>query len=121
MDKNQEMYDLGVRAWEHRRTQGFSKGLPEEIKMEAGRLVSEGFQLAQMAKVLGITTTTVHDWKQRYLLSKKSKEPSFNEVAVADDKTKFEIKLSATVLGCRVELSGTDYALLQRLLRKLGA
>lgn len=120
MDKNQEMYDLGVRAWDHRRQQGFSKGLPEEIKMEAGRLVSQGFQLAQMAKVLGVTTTTVHDWKQRYLLNKKAKEPSFNEVAVVEDKSNFEIKLSAAVSGCRVELTGTDYALLQRMLRRLG-
>ncbi len=76
--------------------------------MEAGRLVSEGSQ-----KVLGVTTTTVQDWKQRYLLNKKSKEPSFNEVAVTDDNTKFKIKLSATVQGCRVGLTGSDYALLQ--------
>ena len=88
--------------------------------MEAGRLVSQGFQLAQMAKVLGVTTTTVHDWKQRYLLSKKTKEPLFNEVAVVDDKSNFEIKLSAVIPGCRLELTGTDYALLQRMLRKIG-
>jgi transposase-like protein len=120
VDKNQEMYDLGARAWEHRRKLGFSKGLPEELKMDGARLVVSGLPLAQVAKILGVTTTTLNDWKQRYQLNQKTEIPSFCEVAVTDDKAKYEVRLSAQVMGCRVELSGTDYSLLQRLLRKLG-
>jgi transposase-like protein len=120
VDKNQEMYDLGARAWEHRRKLGFSKGLPEEIKMESARLVVGGLAASQVAKVLGVTTMTLLDWKRRYELNQKTEIPSFCEVAVTDNKAKYEVRLSAQVMGCLVELSGTDYSLLQRLLRKLG-
>ncbi len=121
MDKNQEMYDLGARAWGHRSKLGFSKGLLEEIKMESVRLVINGFAVSQVAKVLEVTSTTLQDWKRRYELNQQPEIASFSEVAVTDDKTKYEIRLSAYLIGCRVELTGTDYSLLQRLLRKLGS
>ena len=115
MDHNERLYQLGVSAWEFRRQNGFSKALPEEIRVGVAELVTAGVSGVAIAKTLGVTKTTVGEWKKKY--SKPCEE--FREVAIVDERPKFEVKLLAEVQGCRVEFTGSDFSLLQRLLRKL--
>jgi len=117
MNQNDQLYQLGVSAWEFRRQNGFSKALPEEIRSGVAELLSAGVSGTAIAKTLGVTKTTIGEWKKKY---SKPVIADFREVTVVDERPSFEVKLSATVQGCQVELTGSDFSLLQRLLRKLG-
>ncbi len=126
MDHKKALYELGSQAWDYRKTQGFLKSLPADIRMRAAKLVIDGSPMSQVAKVLGVTNGAVHEWRKSYQLknqdigSSSTALAQMTEVAVVDTTLNYEIKLTSEVHGCRVELCGTDYSLLQRLLRKLG-
>ena len=122
MEQGNRIYQLGVRCLEIRKDVGFLKSLPIEVRREAAAIVAEGAPLKVVAKAIGVTRNTVAEWAVKYKPIEKPVvvEDGFREVHVIDEKQMFEVKLSATIQGVRVELVGQDYALLQRLLRKLG-
>ena len=118
MADNDQLYQLGLRAWEFRKQFGFSKALPEEIRTSAAEISRKGASLLSVAKALGVSKATVSDWKTRYA---QASAPGFSEVQVVESKPVHEIKLSTQVQGCRVELTGSDFSLLQRLVRKISS
>lgn len=121
MNQSDQLYQLGMRAWEYRRQNGFSKALPKEIRIEAALLAEGGAVHSELAKTLGVTKATIVEWQKSYSKSPvEANRAGFSEVAVVEERSAFEVKLSAKVQGCRVELTGSDFSLLQRLLRKLG-
>ncbi len=124
MEQSDRIYQLGVRCLEIRKEVGFLKALPTEVRREAVAIVTEGAPLRAVAKTLGVSRNTLVDWVAKFKPSAKASDSDviigFNEVLVIDEKQNFEVKLSTTIQGVRVELIGRDYALLQRLLRKLG-
>jgi DNA-binding XRE family transcriptional regulator len=123
MSQEDRIHKLGVRSLEIRKEIGFLKALPIEIRKEAAALVASGVSVNVMAKTLGVNRNTMIDWSQKHKPSIESANEitsGFNEVRVVDEKPSFEVRLSATVQGVRVELIGRDFAHLQRLLRKLG-
>ncbi|MFZ4405326.1 MAG: hypothetical protein ACOYOK_14600, partial [Pseudobdellovibrionaceae bacterium] len=113
------LIEIGSEVWEFRKANGFSKKFPPEIQQKIAQLCASGVTAYALGKATGIQRNRIMEWKNRF--SEKSKS-DFEEVTVIEGaKPNFEVKLSAKLQGCRVEIIGTDYALLQRLLRKMGS
>lgn len=118
MNEQNQLIELGERVWRHRKEYGFTKKLPEEIQREAGALCKSGVTAYSIGKALGVPRNSVTEWMHRYA----DNDSTFSELAIVESpKTNFEVRLSATVQGCRVAITGGDYSLLQRLLRKMGS
>jgi len=118
MTKEENLYQLGAKVWNFRKENGFSKKLPEDLQIEAADLCKSGMSSYAIGKALGIPVNSVNDWVRRL---EKEKTTEFSELNLVEKaKPNMAIKLSTTVQGCDVEISGTDYSLLQRLLRRLG-
>lgn len=116
MNHNEKLMELGEKIWTFRKTHGFTKKVSSEIQMEAAKLCDEGLTAYAIGKALGVPRNTITDWWNKY----KSTSPQFSEVSVVENlKTNFEIKLSTTVQNVKVELVGSDYAQLVRLVRKM--
>ena len=121
MNQNDRLYQLGMKAWEFRKQAGFSKALPEEFRKEAAECVHSGLTQASVARSMGVSKATILEWSKKYAKADASLESGqFSEVQITEGRPRFEVRLSTTVQGCKVELTGTDFSLLQRLLRKLG-
>ena len=119
MKEDKKLVDLATKVFEFRRQHGFTSKLSEEIHSQAAELCSAGFTPYTVAKTIGVPQITVAAWHRKYQ-TKSLKSDSFSEVKLVDDKKpNLEIKLSANIQKCRVEITGSDYYLLQRLLKKL--
>ena len=117
MDDEKILIEIGSKVWEFRKENGFSKKVPSEIQIEIANLYSAGATAYAFEKATGIQRTKITDWKNRFADKAKS---TFSEVNIVEEsKSTYEVKLLAKVQGCRVEITGADYSLLQRLLRKL--
>jgi hypothetical protein len=117
MNEQEKLFQLGSRVWEYRKTNGFTKKLSAEIQKEASELCSSGITAYSIGKAIGVPRNTVSDWMHRFAQKKMTE---FSELKVVEKQRQdFEIKLSTTIQGCKVEIVGHDYSLLQRLLRKM--
>jgi transcriptional regulator with XRE-family HTH domain len=119
MDHKEEICKLGSRAWEFRREAGFTKGLPMEIRIEATELFNAGVSGAALAKALGVTHKTISDWSKKYSKPDVPETADFNEVSIVHERPALEAKLIGHIQGVRVEMTGSDFSLLQRLFRRL--
>lgn len=117
MAQNDRLYELAHIAWEFRKRNGFSKSLPDEVRRGAIELLDAGVSAMEIAKAFGITKTAVGDWQKKY---RTEHTLGFKEVPVVSERPAFEIRLTGQAQGCRVEVTGSDFSLLQRLLRRLG-
>ena len=117
MDQKEQLQILGAKAWDFRRQTGFTKSLPQEIQKEAAELASKGLANLIVARALGVTKSSVVEWKKKY---SKSEIANFAEVHLVDERPSIEVRVSGRVQGCLVEITGADFSLLQRLMRKLG-
>lgn len=118
MEKDKKLIELGEKVWRFRKEYGFSKKIPSDLQIEAAKLCHSGITAYALGKALGVPRNTVAEWVVR-----QDKATTFTEVPVVDEKSvqsKFEIKVFSEIHGCRVEITGKDFPLLQRLLRKLG-
>ena len=98
-----------LRGVEHIRT--------SEIQIEIARLCQSGISAYALEKATGVQRNTILAWKNRFAEKNKSQ---FSELSIVEEpKSNYEVKLSGIVQGCRVEIIGTDYSLLQRLLKKM--
>lgn len=119
MEIDSKLIEIGSKVWDYRKANGFSKKLSAEIQMEIARLCQSGITAYALEKATGIQRNTIMDWKNRFVENKKS---DFIEVNIAQEsKPAFEVKLSGAVQGCRIEITGVDYSLLQRLLKKMSS
>jgi transposase-like protein len=117
MAQEDRLFELSQKAWEFRKQNGFSKGLPDEVRRGAVELSNAGIRVVEIAKAFGVTKSAIGDWKKKF---KTENSIGFKEATVVSERPAFEIKLSGEVQGCRIEITGSDFSLLQRLLRKLG-
>ncbi len=115
--------DLAIQVFEFRKQNGFSKKLSDEIQNQAARICKSGVTAYAIGKAIGVPRNTIADWTKKLLIQYKDVDENtnpFSEVKiVSESKPKLEIKLSALIKGCHVEIVGQDYALLQRLLKKI--
>jgi hypothetical protein len=117
MSGNHKLFELGEKVWSHRKKFGFTKKLSPELQAEAVEIFLSGSTAYEIGKVLGVPRNTIADWVKRQT---EHKTETFNEVQVTSNSIQnYQIKVSGKVHGCFVEIIGTDYSLLQRLLRKL--
>jgi hypothetical protein len=122
MGKDNQLIALGEKIWLHRKQHGFSKKLPPELRSEIVKIVNEGKTSYSVSRVLGISKNTIADWVKS---QEPSAVPTFNELQVVESspspspKPGFEVKLTGEVQGCKVEITGNDFSLLQRLFQKL--
>jgi hypothetical protein len=127
-----ELNKLSQQCWEFRRTHGYLKSLPNELRQQAIELLESGIKSSHITKSIGVPAHTLKDWKKSLekLKSKNSlQEINLAEVKVVDDSVaalkvkqniaKIEIKLSTMVSDCHVEILGVDFTKVQTLLRKL--
>lgn len=121
---NEEVILLGEKVWLHRKQFGFLKQLPKELQKEVAELSNQGVSAVTLSKGLGIDRKTVVAWSLKYQVKKAEPEITnndFSEVEVVHEKkNNYEVKLKSIIQGCVVELTGSDFSLLQRLMRKLG-
>ena len=118
MSDDEKLMELGSRVWEFRKQNGFSKKLPPEIQEEAAILCHSGVPAYSIGKAFGVPRNTISEWRRRFVDSVKQNQ--FSEVKIVDNpKPAMEIKLSTTICDCRVEIFGSDFSLMQRLLRKM--
>ncbi len=118
MEKEQKLIELGEKVWGFRRENGFSKKIPSVLQIEAAKLCHSGFTAYAIGKALGVPRNTIAEWAQR-----EKPVSTFSEVPIVEEKStesKFQIKVFTEIQGCHVEITGKDFPLLQRLLRKLG-
>jgi DNA-binding transcriptional ArsR family regulator len=121
MDQKDRLYELAMRAWEFRKQRGFLKALPEEIRREVYQAVGAGIPASAISKAIGVGQSTIAYWIEKYTkLEEEERVNKFSEVKVVAEKDAIEIRITTKVQGCRVELCGSDYSHLERLLRKLG-
>ena len=117
MEEETKLIEIGSKVWAFRKANGFSKKLSIEIQQEIANLCATGITAYALERATGVQRNTIMDWKNRMAVKDKVE---FVEVNVTPEpKSTYEVKLLAQVQGCRVEISGVDYSLLQRLLRKL--
>lgn len=111
---------LAEKLWEHRKKFGYLTKVPAELQSEAVDLHLSGFSGYQISKALGITRSSLSEWKKKFSESPASE---FKEVSVnmsdSSRSISHEVKLTAEIKGCRVTLSGQDYSLLRRLLARI--
>jgi len=121
MEQKGPLVELGRQVWEFRREMGFAKALPWEIRERAVGLLESGISLTDMGNALGVPKTTVSDWAKKYSKSSEAPEPigNFQEVQVVEERPVFEVRVTAKVQGCCIEIRGAEFVVLQRLLRKL--
>lgn len=123
MTNNNELMELAVQVFEFRKQNGFPKRLSDEIQNQAARLCQSGVTAYAIGKAINVPGVTITDWTRKLLNQDKNKDINtnpFSEVKlISESKPKLEIKLSAVIKGCRVDLIGDDYSLLQRLLKKI--
>ena len=118
MEKEQKLIELGEKVWRFRKENGFSKKIPIVLQTEAAKLCQTGVTAYAIGKALGIPRNTISEWTQR-----EKPVSTFSEVPIVEEKStesKFQIKVFSEIQGCHVEITGKDFPLLQRLLRKLG-
>lgn len=122
MEKQDRINELAIKAWEYRKKFRFLKALPIEIREAAGSLVASGCSVNALAKSLGVNRNTMIEWGRKFEKPlNKDGAVGFSEVIITEEEpSAFEVRLSAEVQGCRVEIRGCDFSLLERLLRKMG-
>ena len=117
MDEETKLIEIGSKVWDFRKANGFSKKLSSEIQLEIANLCAAGTTAYALEKATGVQRNTIMDWKNRFAEKNKSQ---FVEVSIApESKSTYEVKLFAQVQGCRVEITGGDFSLVQRIMRKL--
>ena len=115
MNQDEKLIDLSLKVIEFRKANGFQKKLSFELQSAIAELCNSGVTAYAIEKAIGIQRNTIKEWAHKY-----QPESKFSEVNIVNEtKANFEIKVSTAVQNCRVEITGSDYSLLQRLLRKL--
>jgi len=117
MEKEQKLIELGEKVWRFRRENGLTKKISSELQLEAARLCKSGITAYSIGKALGVPRNTISDWVHRH-----EKLSVFSEASIIDEKpeqTSFQVKVTSEVQGCHVEITGKDFSLLQKLLRRL--
>ena len=119
MTENKKLVDLATKVFEYRKQNGFSKKLSEEIQNQVVELCNSGVTAYAIGKAIGIPRITIAEWTRKFLIQSENQN-SFSEVKIVEElKPSLEIKLSTVIKGCRVEIVGSDYSRLQRLLKRI--
>lgn len=114
---------LGEKVWKWRAENGFLKSLPKEIRNDCCEIILSGKKQSDVAKAIGISPKSVFNWFSKY---KSEKEIANQFVEIKDiekneqlSRNKYEVHISMSVHGCQVVISGSDFSVVNRLMKKL--
>ncbi len=114
---------LAEKVWKWRKENGYLKSLPKEIRHDCCELIFSGEKQAVIAKAIGVSSKSVFNWYDKY---KSEKEITNQFIEIKDVEkseqlttNKYEVHLSMSAHGCKIEIRGYDFATVNRLMQKL--
>ena len=120
---------IAKRVWAWRQQNGYLKSLPKEIRFECCEVIFAGETQTNVAKAIGVSPKSLFTWYDKYKSEKdfSSKFIELKNAEVATDKTadstnsasKYKIHLSMQAHGCAIEITGSDFSTINRLMKKL--
>jgi hypothetical protein len=120
---SKSIQDLAEKVWNWRKENGYLKSLPKEIRNECCEVISSGEKQSDVAKAIGVSPKSVFNWYDKYK-SEKEITTQFIEIKDAEKNelssiNKYEVHLSMTAHGCKIEIRGSDFSIVNRLMKKL--
>ncbi len=114
---------LAEKVWKWRKENGYLKSLPKEIRFQCCEVILSGAKQTDVAKAIGVSPKSVFLWYDKY---KSEKEITSQFIEIKDiDKSeqqstnKYEVHLSMSAHGCKIEIRGSDFSVVNRLMKKL--
>lgn len=114
---------LAEKVWKWRQANGFLKSLPKEIRHECCEVIFSGEKQTDVAKAVGVSPKSVFLWFDKYKSEKEIKD-QFIEIKNSSQMepvvtNKYEVHLSMSAHGCKIEIIGNDFSVVNRLMKKL--
>lgn len=114
---------LAEKSWKWRKENGYLKTLPKEFRIECCEVISSGAKQSDVAKAIGVSPKSVFNWYDKY---KSEKEITSQFVEINDFEksepmasSKYEVHLSMSAHGCKIEIRGSDFSVVNRLMKQL--
>lgn len=114
---------LAEKVWKWRKENGYLKSLSKEIRNDCCEVIFLGAKQSDVAKAIGVSPKSVSNWYDKY---KAEKEITNKFIEIKDiDKSeqqstnKYEVHLSMSAHGCKIEIRGCDFSVVNRLMKKL--
>lgn len=114
---------LAEKVWKWRKENGYLKSLPKEIRYDCCEVILSGAKQSDVAKAIGVSSKSVFNWYDKY---KSDKEITNQFVEIKDIEkneqsliNKYELHLSMSAHGCQIEIRGSDFSVVNRLMKKL--
>lgn len=120
---SESIQSLAEKVWKWRQANGYLKSLPKEIRHECCEVIFSGEKQTDVAKAVGVSPKSVFLWFDKYK-SEKEITNQFVEIknsAHIEQPTtnKYEVHLSMSAHGCKIEIKGSDFSVVNRLMKKL--
>ena len=120
---SESIQELAEKVWKWRKENGYLKSLPKEIRHDCCEVIFSGEKQTDVAKAIGVSPKSVFLWFDKY---KSQKEITSQFIEIKDSAqieqpttNKYEVHLSMTAHGCKIEIKGSDFSVVNRLMKKL--
>lgn len=120
---------IAEKVWMWRQQNGYLKSLPKEIRAECCEVIFSGEKQTDVAKAIGVSPKSVFLWYDKFKSEKeftnkfvelKNVDPQTHNLAEApSSENKYKIHLSMQAHGCEIEITGSDFSTINRLMKKL--
>lgn len=120
---SESIRELAEKVWKWRKENGYLKSLPKEIRHDCCEVIFGGEKQTDVAKAIGVSPKSVFLWFDKYR-SEKEVTNQFVEIKESAENgqqaiNKYEVHLSMTAHDCKIEIRGSDFAIVNRLMKKL--
>lgn len=120
---SESIQSLAEKVWKWRQANGYLKSLPKEIRHDCCEVIFAGEKQTDVAKAVGVSPKSVFLWFDKYK-SEKEITNQFIEIKNSSQieqptTNKYEVHLSMTAQGCKIEIKGSDFSVVNRLMKKL--
>ena len=120
---SESIRELAEKVWKWRKENGYLKSLPKEIRLDCCEVIFAGEKQTDVAKAIGVSPKSVFLWFDKYK-SEKEVTNQFIEIKESAENehqttNKYEVHLSMAAHGCNIEIRGSDFSVVNRLMKKL--
>ena len=129
MTNSESIKKLAEKTWSWRQQNGYLKSLPKEIRAECCEIIFNGEKQTDVAKAIGVSPKSVFNWYDKYksekefvnkfIELKKVDEVVLKTSIAANIENRYKIHLSMQVHGCEIEITGSDFSIINRLIKRL--
>ena len=120
---------IAEKVWAWRQQNGYLKSLSKELRAECCEVIFAGETQTDVAKAIGVSPKSVFTWYDKYK-SEKELSSQFIELkssiaasdkptSVSTSENKYKINLSMQAYGCDITITGSDFSIVNRLMKKL--